>query len=83
MIIPPLGFTVANRFKEGLARVEDEHHWGYVAKDGTLVDWEEKKTSSCDYEDNEDWERESWYAMTDGMYGDYDGYCGDYDFLGR
>lgn len=38
-----------------------------------------------DYGGNDDWdyERETWYAMTDGMYGDMpDGFDGDYDFLG-
>lgn len=32
---------------------------------------------------NWDWERESWYAMTDGMYGEMpDDFDGDYSFLG-
>ena len=36
------------------------------------------------YEDPEDYERETWDAMTDGMYGDMpDGFDGDYSFLGR
>lgn len=34
------------------------------------------------YEDT-NWERGTWYAMTDGMYGDMpEGFDGDYDFLG-
>lgn len=37
---------------------------------------------SDDY-DSDDYMRDSWYAMTDGMYGDMpDGFDGDYDFLG-
>ena len=33
---------------------------------------------------NDEYERDSWDAMTDGMYGDMpDGFDGDYDFLGR
>ncbi len=39
-----------------------------------------------DYGRDDDWdyERETWYAMTDGMYGDMpEGFDGDYDFLGR
>ena len=36
----------------------------------------------CD--DDSDYMRDSWYAMTDGMYGDMpDGFDGDFDFLGR
>ena len=35
------------------------------------------------YRDDYDWRAETWDAMTDGMYGDYNGYDGDYDFLGR
>ena len=35
----------------------------------------------CD--DDSDYMRDSWYAMTDGMYGDMpDGFDGDFDFLG-
>jgi hypothetical protein len=34
------------------------------------------------YDDGIDWRRESWYAMTDGQYGDMpDGFDGDYDDL--
>lgn len=37
-----------------------------------------------DYEDEPDYARDTWNAMTDGMYGDMpDGFDGDYDFLGR
>lgn len=36
------------------------------------------------YEDDFDYKRETWDAMTDGMYGDMpDDFDGDYDFLGR
>lgn len=35
------------------------------------------------YEDDIDWRKESWYAMTDGQYGDMpDGFDGDYDDFG-
>lgn len=45
--------------------------------------------SKCDnyyqgYEDEPDYREDTWYAMTDGMYGDMpDGFDDDYDFLGR
>lgn len=36
------------------------------------------------YDDDHDYMRDTWDAMTDGMYGDMpDGFDGDYDFLGR
>ena len=35
------------------------------------------------YEDDFDYEKETWYAMTDGMYGDMpEGFDGDYNWLG-
>ncbi len=35
------------------------------------------------YNNDYDYKSDSWYAMTDGMYGDMpDGFDGDYDFLG-
>ncbi|MBR5631494.1 MAG: hypothetical protein IKW82_07610 [Bacteroidales bacterium] len=33
-------------------------------------------------DDQPDWEEETWWALTDGMYGDYLGPGVDYDFLG-
>ena len=36
------------------------------------------------YEDDNDYERDTFYALTDGMYGDYDEWCesgGDIDLL--
>ena len=41
------------------------------------------KFDDC-YDDmsSEDWEEETWDAMTDGQYGDYPGGCTDYDALG-
>lgn len=47
------------------------------------------KDYGCDYDpdysdDDRDYMRDSWDAMTDGMYGDMpDGFDGDFDFLGR
>lgn len=39
---------------------------------------------SYSYNDDNDYMRDSWDAMTDGMYGDMpEGFDGDYDFLGR
>ena len=35
-----------------------------------------------DYQDDTNWEEETWYALTGGQYGDYPGGDIDYDFLG-
>ncbi len=35
-----------------------------------------------DAQDEIDWEEEKWYALTDGMYGDYPGPGVDYDAFG-
>jgi hypothetical protein len=45
----------------------------------------EQECSGDYYDDDEsDYARDTWDAMTDGMYGDMpDGFDGDYDFLGR
>ena len=48
----------------------------------------EKKNDRClnddsGYYEDEDYNRNTWDAMTDGMYGDMpDGFDDDYDFLG-
>ncbi|MBR1513400.1 MAG: WG repeat-containing protein [Bacteroidales bacterium] len=42
-----------------------------------------KSTNRCNSKYSRyDMERDAWYAMTDGMYGDYSGHVDDYDFLG-
>ena len=38
--------------------------------------------NSYEVDDCIDWEEETWYAMTDGMYGDYPGPGVDYDAFG-
>ena len=53
------------------------------------TDYRLDKYKGCDYEtdysnDDRDYMRDTWDAMTDGMYGDMpDGFDGDFDFLGR
>ena len=50
-----------------------------------LITGLEQKTNEPDYSDyDRNYMRDSWDAMTDGMYGDMpDGFDGDFDFLGR
>ena len=46
-------------------------------------DYYEDWSDWSDREDYTDYEEETWYAMTDGMYGDMpEGFDGDYSFLG-
>lgn len=50
------------------------------------ADWRFDSEDNGDSYDNDDYDymKDSWDAMTDGMYGDMpDGFDGDYDFLGR
>ena len=43
----------------------------------------DEKENTTDLEEDEDYSRNTWDAMTDGMYGDMpDGFDDDYDFLG-
>ena len=49
-------------------------------------DWRFGPSEDCGgyCDDDSDYMRDSWDAMTDGMYGDMpDGFDGDFDFLGR
>ncbi len=43
-------------------------------------DWEYEESYGC-YDDT-DYLEETWYALTDGMYGDYPGPGVDYDVFG-
>ena len=47
-----------------------------------MYDEDEYYDDCCDELDSEDWEADTWDAMTDGQYGDYPGGCIDYDALG-
>ena len=56
--------------------------------EGPEFDEYEEYEEGCEYDayddyDDTDWERETWDALTDGMYGDMpEGFDGDYSFLG-
>jgi hypothetical protein len=78
-VIIDFQFVEAGPFNEGLAKFDNNpNNWsrdpvdhGYVSKDGCFIDRTIKytKIDTC----NIDYERETWDAMTDGMYGDYSG----------
>lgn len=65
------GFDVSKRIdelEEEIGRINSEYSYDH----------------DYDYYDEPDYARDTWDAMTDGMYGDMpDGFDGDYDFLGR
>ena len=84
--IIPFRYKEAFPFYQGIAKVYDSDRDGEyeytISKTGRTI--EQKFIPSKSDFDYEDAHRESWYAMTDGAYGDYsDDYDGDYDFMGE
>ena len=83
-------------FVEGLAKFDNNpyeeynNHFhdynltdnGYISKDGALIDCIYKKHKQHYYIDRYQNKRDTWDAMTDGMYGDYPGPGFDYDTIG-
>ena len=72
-------YQYAFLFSEGIASVSDRGGSGYISKDGYVVDWKHYENDS--YNDT-DHARDTWDAMTDGMYGDCPGGDVNYDGLG-
>lgn len=77
--IIPFQYQFANSFTEGIAFVGVRSGSGQISKDGEIVDWKQYR---IDYYDDTGYERDTWGAMTEGMYGDYSGGDVDYDILG-
>lgn len=79
--IIPFKYDYAHRFRQGIASVSiNEGGSGSITKDGEKIDWEYPNYDS--HSDDYDYDKETWYALTDGMYGDYPGSDVDYDGLG-
>lgn len=81
-----------SEFDEGFQCLINENEEGEFLKKHSLRYWFSNHWNlkpheySRDYDDvdDTDYARDTWDAMTDGMYGDMpDGFDGDYDFLGR
>ena len=79
-------------FDEGFAKQIDENQNGEFYSKHKIHYWfsndyalqEPDRDYDGGRDDGWDYERETWDAMTDGMYGDMpDGFDGDYSFLGR
>lgn len=76
----PFSFRHAYRFINGIADVTEDDGRGRISKNGKWIEYEPDER---DFSIDDDYERDTWYAMTDGMYGDMpDGWDGDYEFLG-
>ena len=77
----PCEYMKAYHFKEGKGVIEDGRTQYTIGLEGEIIDsyTEDDPYDSCDAYD---WERETWYALTGGQYGDYPGSGVDYDFLG-
>lgn len=84
--IIPFKYDDAYPFYKGKADVcISEREGSYdlsISKNGRIL--EEKFTANESEIDYNEAKRDSWYAMTDGVYGDYpDDFDGDYDFMGH
>ena len=55
---------------------------GYISKDGFYIDYVYKQRKYDYNYERTDYVRDTWEAMTDGMYGDYPGSGVDYDTIG-
>ena len=94
-VIIDFQFIEAGPFIEGLAkynnnpfdRLSEPIDYGYISKDGIYCDRKYKWRNIDDAYDYDrsnriNYEEETWYAMTDGMYGDFPGSGVDYDTIG-
>lgn len=88
-------FIEAGPFNEGLAKFDNnpmDNHYkpvdnGFISKDGFFYNhnykWRDFETARAFDESNRiNYAEETWWAMTDGMYGDYPGSGVDYDTIG-
>ncbi len=88
-IIIDFKFVKVWPFDNGLAKFDNSPDYnpnitdeGYLSKDGIYIDYVFKQWKYDYNYDRPDYGRETWGAMTDGMYGDYPGSGFDYDTIG-
>lgn len=74
-------FLGKNRFSTKVVKNGESHQVFFHDLNPSLP-LKEYRSSSRSYDDDIDYEEETWYALTDGQYGDYPGSGVDYDFLG-
>lgn len=80
-------FPTIKTFKDGVEHTQyyEQLNPDYKSDidDDDDYDYQNYSDSYNDYQDDTDWCEETWYAMTDGQYGDMpEGFDGDFDFLG-
>jgi len=81
-------FPTIKTFKDGIEHTQyyellNPDYEPDVEDEVENYDYRDSDDSYCNYQDDTDWREETWYAMTDGQYGDMpDGFDGDFDFLG-
>lgn len=75
--IIPFRYRWAYQFINGVASVNDYGGNGHIDKFGNWIDYEEYNNNS----NSINYEEDTWYALTDGMYGDFPGDT-DYDLFG-
>ena len=80
--IVPCIYAKAYHYKNGEGCLQNGRTQYYFDLEGKQIMIESENDCSSDSYDDYDWERETWFAMTDGQYGDYPGPGVDYDFLG-
>ena len=80
-VIIPFKYTSAGEFSRGVASVSTENYRSKITPRGIEIGYEQiKNYTLCD--DDYDYGRDTWDAMTDGQYGDYPGHDVDYDGIG-
>ena len=82
-------WIIKSGFKDGYAKIESDKEYAVIDNKGNITitadKHSNKDSNTHDYDwGNEDYERDNWDAMTDGMFGDYpdEGLDGDYEVLG-
>lgn len=80
-VIIPFRYTDARNFSKGIASVATENYRSKITPKGIEIGYEQIRHYSS-RDDDYDYERDTWDAMTDGQYGDYPGSGVDYDGLG-
>ena len=80
-VIIPFRYTDARNFSKGIASVATENYRSKITPKGIEIGYEQIRHYSS-RDDDYDYERDTWDAMTDGQYGDYPGSGVNYDGLG-
>lgn len=64
-------FGIARGFKDGEATIAHDYAVRTIDKQGNTLKEGRIERESSYHDDNYDWKKDTWDALTDGMYGDY------------